>query len=74
MKKTDHPKGLLPNRAELAHCFGMAASTIDTYVRQGMPVHKKAGGRGRPAQFDTAICIVWLREKKFQCGPEYFVL
>ena len=49
-----HPKGMLLNRTELAHCFGVAKTTVDSWVRAGMPVFKPAKGRGYPAQFDTA--------------------
>ena len=45
--------GLLLNRTELSHAFGIEKTTIDTYVRAGMPVHVKAKGRSKPAQFDT---------------------
>lgn len=68
------PKGLLLNRTELAHSQGMAASTIDNYLVQGMPVFKKSEGRGRSAQFDTAVCGQWFRENKCQSGPEYLQL
>lgn len=47
------------NRAELAFFFGVAKTTIDSWVRRGCPVKKKAEGRGKQAQFDTVEVFRW---------------
>lgn len=67
MEKNDHPRGLLLNRTEISHAFGIAKTTIDTWVRAGMPVHVKSEGRGKPAQFDTANCLEWVRVNRCNC-------
>lgn len=67
MKKSDFPKGLLLNRTELSHAFGVAKTTIDSWVRAGMPVHKKSEGKGNPSQFDTAVCLDWIRGYRCYC-------
>ncbi|SDP75915.1 Phage DNA packaging protein Nu1 [Desulforhopalus singaporensis] len=67
MENKVHPKGLLLNRTELSHCFGIAKTTIDSYVRAGMPVYKKGKGKGDPSQYDTAECLNWIRSWRCFC-------
>jgi len=61
MKNNTYPKGMLLNRSELSIFFGIAKTTIDSWVQAGMPVHKKSEGRGKAAEFDTAACFNWAR-------------
>jgi len=67
MENNDHPRGLLMNRTELSHAFGVAKTTIDTWVRAGMPADRKTEGRGKAGQFDTAICLEWIRANRCNC-------
>ncbi len=67
MKHNDQPKGILLNRTELSHAFGIAPTTVDTWVRAGMPIHKKAAARGNQAQYDTAACLNWIRRNRCHC-------
>lgn len=67
MKNDKKPKGMLVNRSELSYFLGIAKTTIDSYVRAGMPVFKKAEGRGKAGQFDTAAVVEWLRLERCYC-------
>lgn len=49
---------MIVNRAQLAEIFGVNVSTIDAWVRRGMPISKKSG-KGTPSEYDSAICIEW---------------
>jgi phage terminase Nu1 subunit (DNA packaging protein) len=51
-------KGTQVNRAGLADVFGVALTTIDTWVRAGCPVVQK-GGRGQVWTFNTAAVARW---------------
>lgn len=51
-------KGSRVNRAGLADIFGVALTTIDTWVRAGCPVLER-GGRGKEWAFDTAAVARW---------------
>lgn len=53
------PEDRIKNRAEVAFIFGVAKTTIDSWVRRGCPVKKKAEGKGKPAQFDTVEVFRW---------------
>jgi phage terminase Nu1 subunit (DNA packaging protein) len=65
---------ILMNRSELSTAFSVSPSTIDNYVKAGMPCFKKAAGRGAPAEFDLVACIAWIRFEKDSSGPDYFQL
>lgn len=67
MSEAKHPRGLLMNRAELAHCIGIARTTVDAWVLAGMPVYKSAEGRGKSTQFDTSAVIDWVRSNRCTC-------
>ncbi|SAL03158.1 Phage DNA packaging protein Nu1 [Caballeronia fortuita] len=54
-------KGTTVNRAGLADVFGVALTTIDTWVRSGCPVVQK-GGRGQEWKFNTAAVARWREE------------
>lgn len=50
------------NRTEIANVFGVAALTIDKYVREGMPYISRPtarGGKGHGWKFDSKSCIEW---------------
>lgn len=54
-------------RAELAHVFDKALTTVDAWVRAGCPVVER-GGRGRRWLFDLAAVADW-RETRTQTPP-----
>ncbi|MBS0289285.1 MAG: terminase small subunit [Proteobacteria bacterium] len=54
----------LVNRTELSSIFGKNVSTIDNWIRQGMPYIEK-GSKGIGWMFDTSKCIAW-RETKLR--------
>jgi phage terminase Nu1 subunit (DNA packaging protein) len=57
-------RGIVLNRTECAATFGVAATTVDSWVRKSCPVVKAATGRGSGAnrwQFDSAAVAEWLR-------------
>ena len=53
--------GRTVNRSELASLCGVSLPTIDSWVRKGCPIGK-AGSKGRPAEFDSAAVIRWIRD------------
>lgn len=55
-------KGTEVTRAGLADVFGVALTTVDTWVRTGCPCLVR-GSRGVPAKFNTADVAQWLRDK-----------
>jgi len=50
------------NRAELARVFGIALTTVDTWLRVGCPYDQK-GAPGREWVFDTAEVARWREER-----------
>lgn len=58
------PESNIVNRTILSVIFGKNFSTIDAWVRQGMPYVKK-GRKGNDWLFDTAKVIAW-REAKLK--------
>jgi phage terminase Nu1 subunit (DNA packaging protein) len=50
------------NRAELARMFGIALTTVDTWLRLGCPFDQK-GAPGREWVFDTADVARWREER-----------
>ena len=59
-------KGKAVNRTGLSDVFGVALSTIDSWVRQGCPFVQRGVGRGQPWKFNTADVAQWLRDKSVQ--------
>ena len=53
------PKGIVFNRSELSHCFGVAKTTVDSWVKRGCPIRFQ-GGKGIASEFDTAEVVIWL--------------
>jgi len=51
------------NRAELAATFGVAVTTVDAWIRAGMPVEQRAAGKGKPWVFDTAVVNRWREQR-----------
>lgn len=63
MKKTNSAstqKGMVLNRSELAQCFGVAKTTIDTWASKGCPVIER-GTRGKPSKYNTVDVFRWLK-------------
>lgn len=54
------PQGKKVNRQELAAITGRAKTVLIDWEKQGMPVEKKAGGRGKPAVYDTRAVIDYI--------------
>lgn len=54
-------RGHMVNRAKLAEVMGVAAPTVDGWIRRGCPVVQR-GGRGAEWQFATAEVVRWLRD------------
>lgn len=60
-------KGQEVSRAGLAEVFGVALTTVDTWIRTGCPCVSR-GSRGVQAKFNTADVSQWLRDKARQEG------
>ncbi|MDH0008380.1 terminase small subunit [Acinetobacter ursingii] len=56
-------KGQIVNRTGLSDVFGVALTTIDTWVRLGCPVVVRGRGKGQEWQFNTAQIAKWLQDK-----------
>jgi phage terminase Nu1 subunit (DNA packaging protein) len=56
-------KGTLVNRAGLADIFGVALTTIDTWVRAGCPVVQR-GAKGISWTFNTAAVARWREDER----------
>lgn len=56
-------KGQIVNRTGLSDVFGVALTTIDSWVRQDCPVVVRARGKGQEWQFNTAQIAKWLQDK-----------
>ncbi|BBF76068.1 terminase small subunit [Acinetobacter ursingii] len=56
-------KGQIVNRTGLSEVFGVALTTIDSWVRQDCPVVVRGRGKGQEWQFNTAQISKWLQDK-----------
>lgn len=56
-------KGQLVNRSGVADMFGVALTTVDTWVRAGCPVVQR-GSRGIEWQFNTADVVRWREDER----------
>lgn len=56
-------KGQIVNRTGLSDVFGVALTTIDSWVRLGCPVVVRGRGKGQEWQFNTAQIAKWLQDK-----------
>lgn len=62
---------MLVNRGHLAQIFGVNLTTVDDFVRQGMPYKQKASVKGKqPWEFETKYCIIWYATKDKAKAPE----
>ncbi|MCU4481340.1 terminase small subunit [Acinetobacter ursingii] len=59
----DSKKGQIVNRTGLSEVFGVALTTIDSWVRQDCPVVVRGRGKGQEWQFNTAQIAKWLQDK-----------
>jgi phage terminase Nu1 subunit (DNA packaging protein) len=55
--------GKIVNRNGLAETFGRSRSTVDAWVREGMPAVIR-GRRGEEWSFSTAECFDWLMQRE----------
>lgn len=55
---------MIVNRTGLADVTGLATTTIDKYVAEGMPFVRRAASRGGGWQFETADVVRWLIERR----------
>jgi terminase small subunit / prophage DNA-packing protein len=55
-------KGTDVSRTQLAEFFGVAAPTVDHWVRMGCP-YVERGGKGKPWTFNTADVSAWRIDK-----------
>lgn len=53
--------GMRFSRAQVAECFGVAATTVDAWVKRGCPVAQR-GSRGVEWVFNSADVARWLRD------------
>lgn len=51
------------NRSELSEAMGVNLTTIDVWIKAGMPAETK-GSSGRPWSFDLPKCVRWYGEYK----------
>jgi phage terminase Nu1 subunit (DNA packaging protein) len=55
---------VIVNRNELADVFGVAKTTLDRWLQEGMPYMERADrSRGVEWRFDTAECIKWYADR-----------
>ncbi len=59
----DSKKGQIVNRTGLSEVFGVALTTVDSWVRQDCPVVVRGRGKGQEWQFNTAQIAKWLQDK-----------
>jgi phage terminase Nu1 subunit (DNA packaging protein) len=52
--------GDVVNCTRLAVLFGVARTTVDTWVAEGCPMIKRSASRGDPFAFDSAEVHAWL--------------
>lgn len=51
---------MIVNRNEIADIFGVAKTTIDSWVKKGCPVLEKSGTKGKPSKYNSANVYRWL--------------
>lgn len=57
-KKKQPVKGRIMSRKEICKVFGIALTTLDSWVKNGCPVLKKAGS-GVPSEYDSGRVHEW---------------
>lgn len=50
------------NRQEVADFFGVAGSTVDAWIKRGLPVNQR-GGKGKPWIFNSSDVAKWLEQR-----------
>jgi len=60
---TSAVKGQNVSRAGLAEVFGVALTTIDSWVKKGCPVVARGHGKGQEWKFNTAQISAWLQDE-----------
>ncbi|RKG33405.1 terminase small subunit [Acinetobacter guerrae] len=56
-------KGQIVSRTGLSDVFGVALTTVDSWIRQDCPVVVRSRGKGQEWQFNTAQIAKWLQDK-----------
>jgi phage terminase Nu1 subunit (DNA packaging protein) len=59
-------KGTIVNRTGLADVFGVSLTTVDTWVKRGCPVQKRAAGKGDAWEFNTLAVHQWLSDQEVE--------
>lgn len=59
-------KGSIVNRTGLADVFGVSLTTIDTWIKRGVPVVKRAAGKGDAWEFNTLAVHQWLSDQAIE--------
>lgn len=68
---TNAVKGQNVSRAGLAEVFGVALTTVDSWVKKGCPVVVRGHGKGQEWKFNTAQISSWLQDEavyRATCG------
>ena len=60
---TNAVKGQNVSRAGLADVFGVALTTVDSWVKKGCPVVVRGHGKGQEWKFNTAQISSWLQDE-----------
>lgn len=60
---TNAVKGQNVSRAGLAEVFGVALTTVDSWVKKGCPVVVRGHGKGQEWKFNTAQISSWLQDE-----------
>lgn len=60
---TNAVKGQNVSRAGLAEVFGVALTTVDSWVKKGCPVVVRGHGKGQEWKFNTAQISAWLQDE-----------
>ncbi len=60
--------GKILNRKEIDEVFGVALTTIDSWVRRGCPVIERAG-KGKMSKYESGTVFSWAI--RTDCGERY---
>jgi Phage DNA packaging protein, Nu1 subunit of terminase len=55
-------QGKIVDRGDCAQIFGVSQTTIEQWIRRGMPFQKR-GGRGKSWEINTAEVTAWLKQR-----------
>jgi phage terminase Nu1 subunit (DNA packaging protein) len=59
------PMGEILNCSEIAKVFGVSHTTINTWIREGLPAIR-GSGRGSAVQIDSAEAVLWRVSRIFE--------